>query len=609
MVFDLKKKLKQWRSLSAMVLVMSAVVLGTSPAMASPGDDVVKFVGDNAIAIANSPSSLYVAGLKVPIPQINTTVICNAALVPIKALPFGGTALQILDTVGKYPLYECRPSLKTVVIELAASKGVRLPADADAEMIKGLAVQLANNATLAASYVNNNSGTIINIVKDESEKAARNAPAALLKYGENLGKNVLGQGEVFVNAAYDSSRTAVNDAAKYLGLVKNNVRLEAPDFGAGIHWVPAHETCEGGGLDPLQTAGPYPVSICRINVDGFVKAGWVDGNMGCMTRNGDHAHGVTFGQFDRLCKKKTSANGVWLAKKSADSSCATTCTNKNLVAVASGRGDDRHRDLGSSLICSASHASANPPNRHFPGWTAETNRFTDHCQIALGGVGHVVVGGEGVVCLCGATNDILKPTPESIAKDEAAKKAAIAAKAFADAVAKAMAEAPRPAAAAANARTPLYVYFHQQARKHLYSTDAAEIGVTSGGQTGKYGYTSAGTGNVGYLLTAPVNGAVPVYRYLMNQPGGTSRVLITGLAGVGRTAANYQSDVGNGYIFESIVGYMPLTQQPGTVALYQYTWTQGPQDNTRFYQTKQDAPNPGFNLDGVLGYIFTNPTP
>ena len=46
---------------------------------------------------------------------------------------------------------------------------------------------------------------------------------------------------------------------------------------------------------------------------------------------------------------------------------------------------------------------------------------------------------------------------------------------------------------------------------HLYTTNAAEIGTTTRGQTGAYGYVSEGI--AGYCFPTAVPGAIPLYRY------------------------------------------------------------------------------------------------
>ena len=58
---------------------------------------------------------------------------------------------------------------------------------------------------------------------------------------------------------------------------------------------------------------------------------------------------------------------------------------------------------------------------------------------------------------------------------------------------------------------PLYRYWKGSVSDHFYTTNAGEIGTTTPGQTGKYGYVSEGVS--GYCFPHPFFETVPLYRY------------------------------------------------------------------------------------------------
>lgn len=57
-------------------------------------------------------------------------------------------------------------------------------------------------------------------------------------------------------------------------------------------------------------------------------------------------------------------------------------------------------------------------------------------------------------------------------------------------------------------RAALYRYWHSGVNNHFYTTNANEIGTTTPGQVGRYGYKSEGI--TGYVMTSGTN---PVFRY------------------------------------------------------------------------------------------------
>ena len=63
----------------------------------------------------------------------------------------------------------------------------------------------------------------------------------------------------------------------------------------------------------------------------------------------------------------------------------------------------------------------------------------------------------------------------------------------------------------ARGSVPLYRYWHPRSYDHFYTTNPNEIGTTTPGRTGKYGYKSEGY--VGFCMRSRVPGTVPLYRY------------------------------------------------------------------------------------------------
>lgn len=59
---------------------------------------------------------------------------------------------------------------------------------------------------------------------------------------------------------------------------------------------------------------------------------------------------------------------------------------------------------------------------------------------------------------------------------------------------------------------PLYRYFHHGAIDHFYTTNSAEIGTTTPGDTGEHGYQSEGI-IVCYCYGTQEPGTTPLYRY------------------------------------------------------------------------------------------------
>jgi len=96
---------------------------------------------------------------------------------------------------------------------------------------------------------------------------------------------------------------------------------------------------------------------------------------------------------------------------------------------------------------------------------------------------------------------------------------------------------------------PLYRYWNGK-NDHFYTTSADEIGTTTAGATGKYGYVSEGISC--YIFSDPEDyeGIVPLYRYF----NGHDHFYTTSEAEIGTITPGATGNYG--YKFEGIQGYV-----------------------------------------------------
>ena len=80
---------------------------------------------------------------------------------------------------------------------------------------------------------------------------------------------------------------------------------------------------------------------------------------------------------------------------------------------------------------------------------------------------------------------------------------------------------------------PLYRYFLGSRVDHFYTTNSAEIGTTTSGQRGKYGFVSEGI--AGYCFPSARPGTIPLYRYY--HPAGVDHFYTTNAKEIGTTEA------------------------------------------------------------------------
>ena len=100
---------------------------------------------------------------------------------------------------------------------------------------------------------------------------------------------------------------------------------------------------------------------------------------------------------------------------------------------------------------------------------------------------------------------------------------------------------------------PLYRYWRPAVSDHLYTTSSQEIGTTTPGVTGRHGYISEGI--TGYCFPHAVAGTVPLYRYW--KPGSDTvndHLYTTNAAEIGTTTPG---QVGKfGYYSEGVACYL-----------------------------------------------------
>jgi hypothetical protein len=144
---------------------------------------------------------------------------------------------------------------------------------------------------------------------------------------------------------------------------------------------------------------------------------------------------------------------------------------------------------------------------------------------------------------------------------------------------------------------PLYRYWN--GIEHFYTTNGLEIGSTTAGTLGNYGYTCESIQC--YVNKTQVSGTVPLYRYW----NGTEHFYTTNGNEIGTTTAG---TLGNcGYTCEGIQCYVYQSQANGTVPLYRY-WN----GTEHFYTTNGNeigtvivgAAGNGYTCEGIQCYVL-----
>ena len=120
---------------------------------------------------------------------------------------------------------------------------------------------------------------------------------------------------------------------------------------------------------------------------------------------------------------------------------------------------------------------------------------------------------------------------------------------------------------------PFYRYWN--GREHFYTSNAAEIGTTTPGKTGNFGYVSEGIACK--LSSSQGSGLAPFYRYF----NGVDHFYTTAASEIGTTKAGAVGKYG--YKSEGIAGYCSSTQVPSSIPFYRY-WN----GDEHFYTTNRD---------------------
>ena len=143
-------------------------------------------------------------------------------------------------------------------------------------------------------------------------------------------------------------------------------------------------------------------------------------------------------------------------------------------------------------------------------------------------------------------------------------------------------------------RVNVYRYW-LNGENHFYTTNGAEIGVTTAGVLGNHGYVSEG---VGFKIeTENIAGTVPLYRYYSSSA--VDHFYTTNANEIGVTTAGLTGN--HGYTSEGVLGYCFDTYQPDTVPLYKYYQ---PEIEDHFYTTITGEIGTGTaGQTGSYGYV------
>ena len=157
---------------------------------------------------------------------------------------------------------------------------------------------------------------------------------------------------------------------------------------------------------------------------------------------------------------------------------------------------------------------------------------------------------------------------------------------------------------AADPTTPLYRYWHASASDHFYTIDPEEIGTTIPGGTGKYGYTFEGIECLIYRYD--VRNSVPLYRYWNSSV--SDHFYTINPNEIGTTTPGQTGKYG--YVSEGIAGFCIEGQYDNSIPLYHY-WKADTLDH--FYttsifeigtQTVEEVGTYGYKYEGIACYVL-----
>ena len=152
---------------------------------------------------------------------------------------------------------------------------------------------------------------------------------------------------------------------------------------------------------------------------------------------------------------------------------------------------------------------------------------------------------------------------------------------------------------------PFYRYWLSSKPDHFYTTNQNEIGTTTPGAVGKYGYKSEGIEC--HIYDRQVLGSVPLYRYY--KATGQDHFYTTNADEIGTTTPGQTGKYG--YKSEGIAGFCLPSQQPGNIPLYRYY--KGGDALDHFYTTdpnaigtitKGETGTYGYTSEGIACYVL-----
>ncbi len=141
-------------------------------------------------------------------------------------------------------------------------------------------------------------------------------------------------------------------------------------------------------------------------------------------------------------------------------------------------------------------------------------------------------------------------------------------------------------------KVPLYRYYTGDHCDHFYTTNAKEIGTITPGITGNHGYTSEGS--EGLIHSIQSRCTIPLHRYSRGGDHG-DHFYTTNVNEIGTTTFGMLGKYG--YVYQWVAGYCFPTQFPGTIPLHRYY--KGGSCNDHLYTTK--ASEIGTDVVGVVG--------
>lgn len=152
----------------------------------------------------------------------------------------------------------------------------------------------------------------------------------------------------------------------------------------------------------------------------------------------------------------------------------------------------------------------------------------------------------------------------------------------------------------------MYRYWNGHAIDHFYTTNIDEIGTATHGVVGNYNYKSEGTACL--IYNTQVTDSVPLYRYFI---GGSllDHFYTTNANEIGTTTNGQTGRYG--YVSEGIAGYCFPSLKPGTIPLFRYFRGGTPSDH--FYTTNANeigtitagtVGNYGYKSEGIVCYVL-----